>query len=97
MYGSKSDPFAVFNWFQEHDQIYGEVGAKILARIMAYEMQGQCFKYPRKKAAEMFDLSVDDFEYLINFLRDSGAVCLAGNAIVSSPYRARILQTFGCK
>lgn len=94
MYEYDADEFALCKWFEKHDEIYGKLGAAVLAKIMEYELNGQCFKYPRKKAAAMFDLKVDDFEYLIKYLRDIGAVCLAGNAIVSNPYRVRVLEAF---
>ena len=74
---------------EKHDKKYGELGAALLSKVMEEETNGYCFKYPEKKAAAMFNLNVKDFKRLVKLLAEVGAVCIAGNAIVSNPHRVR--------
>jgi hypothetical protein len=81
-----------FEWerFKKHDRKkYGELAAKLLEEIMEEEMNGYCFKYPKEKAAALLNLPVKDFNKLVDYLASVGAVCVAGNAIVSNPHRTR--------
>jgi hypothetical protein len=81
-----------FEWkrLKKHDEKkYGKLAAELLGELMYHEVNGHCFKYPRKKAAALFNLEVKDFETLIDYLASVGAVCVAGNAIISNPHRTR--------
>ena len=81
--------FELVERLEKHDKKYGEIGAELLSKVMEEEVNGYCFKYPKKKAAAMFNLNVKDFKRLVNWLAEIGALCAAGNAIVSNPHRMR--------
>lgn len=82
--------FAEWDRLNKHDKKkYGELAAEVLNKVMLDEASGYCFKYPRKKAAALFNLEVKEFEKLVSYLANVGAVCVAGNAIVSNPHRTR--------
>lgn len=81
--------FELVRRLKKHDEKYGEFGAAILSKVMDQEINGYCFKYPEKKAAAMFNLNVKDFRRLVQWLAEVGAICVAGNAIVSNSHRMR--------
>lgn len=81
--------FELIKQLKKHDEKYGEFGAALLSEVMSEEINGYCFKYPPKKAAAMFNLDVKDFKRLVSWLAQVGAICVAGNAIVSNPHRMR--------
>lgn len=81
--------FDLIKRLEKHDKIYGEVAASLLSECMTHEINGYCFKYPEKKAAAMFNLDVKQFRQLVRALAYRGAVCVAGNAIISNPHRMR--------
>ena len=82
--------FTEWERLKKHDKKkYGKLAARLLEEVMSEEMNGYCFKYPRKKAAAIFNLEVKEFERLVSYLASVGAICVAGNAIVSNPHRTR--------
>ena len=87
--------FDLIKRLKKHDKIYGEVAASLLSECMTHEINGYCFKYPEKKAAAMFNLHVKQFKQLVRTLADIGAVCIAGNAIISNPHRVRFKKPLG--
>lgn len=82
--------FKLINQLEKHDlKHYGPLGAALLRECMNLEINGYCFKTPEKKAAAMFNLDAREFRRLIIELAQVGAVCIAGNAIISNPHRMR--------
>lgn len=82
--------FDLIKRLQKHDEKhYGAFGAALLRECMSQEINGYCFKMPEKKAAAMFNLDAKQFRRLVIQMAQMGALCIAGNAIISNPHRRR--------
>lgn len=82
--------FDLIKRLEKHDKkYYGVVGAALLRECMSQEINGYCFKMPKKKAAAIFNLDVKQFRRLVVEMAQMGALCIAGNAIISNPHRRR--------